>query len=63
MRFITPEKHEILQKGHLRTNDVLITTRGNIGTAGIVPADFEDEKLMLNWFCCDVRAKRLTRII
>ena len=45
MRFITPEKHEILQKGHLRTNDVLITTRGNIGTAGIVPADFEDANI------------------
>jgi type I restriction enzyme, S subunit len=45
MRFITPEKHALLKKGHVRINDVLITTRGNIGTAGIVPADFDDANI------------------
>ncbi len=35
--YITPEKHRELKKGHLLPNDVLITTRGNIGSVAIVP--------------------------
>lgn len=35
--FITPEKHATITKGHLLPNDVLITTRGNIGEVAIVP--------------------------
>jgi len=45
MRFITPEKHEYLQKGHIRTDDLLITTRGNIGLVGLVPSDFDDANI------------------
>ena len=36
--FISPIKHAQITKGHLKPNDVLITTRGNIGELAIVPA-------------------------
>ena len=45
MRFISPEKHKELAKGHLRTNDVLLVTRGEIGKVGIVPPEFEDANI------------------
>lgn len=45
MYYITPEKHDILQKGHVKTGDVLITTRGNIGQVGIVPDRHNDSNI------------------
>ena len=45
MYFISPEKHLELQKGHLQTDDVLITTRGNIGQTAVVPAEFHDANI------------------
>ena len=45
MYFITPEKHAILLKGHLKFNDVLITTRGNIGQVAIVPDKHNDSNI------------------
>jgi len=45
MRYITPEKHEYLQKGHIQTNDVLISTRGNIGLVALVPQEFNDANI------------------
>ncbi|MBR5486476.1 MAG: restriction endonuclease subunit S [Phascolarctobacterium sp.] len=36
--YITDEKHQELLKGHVRTGDILLTTRGNIGQAAIVPS-------------------------
>lgn len=41
MRFISPEQHAELKKGHLATGDVLITTRGDIGQVAIVPRQFD----------------------
>lgn len=37
MRYISEEKHGELLKGHLKENDVLITTRGEIGQVALVP--------------------------
>ena len=37
MRFIAPQQHAELLKGHLKKNDVLITTRGDIGQVALVP--------------------------
>lgn len=37
MLFISKEKHSELKKGHLEADDVLITTRGNIGKTVLVP--------------------------
>ena len=37
MRFISIEQHRELLKGHLKKNDVLITTRGEIGQIALVP--------------------------
>ena len=45
MYHITPEKHSILLKGHVKTGDVLITTRGNIGQVAIVPDRYENSNI------------------
>ncbi len=45
MRYITPEKHLELKKGHLKVNDILITNRGEIGTAALVTSEFEDANI------------------
>ena len=45
MYFISPEKHLELRKGHLQTDDVLITTRGNIGQTAVVPSEFHDANI------------------
>lgn len=37
MRFISAEQHGELLKGHLKRNDILITTRGEIGQIALVP--------------------------
>lgn len=40
MKFITPDHHKILTSGHLLPNDILITTRGEIGTVALVQDEF-----------------------
>jgi type I restriction enzyme S subunit len=37
MRFISKQLHAELQKGHLQVDDILITTRGEIGKIALVP--------------------------
>jgi type I restriction enzyme S subunit len=37
MRYISPELHADLKKGHLKSGDVLISTRGDIGQVAKVP--------------------------
>ena len=36
LKFISPEKHQILKKGHIKTGNILFTNRGEIGKIGIV---------------------------
>lgn len=45
MYHITPEKHNILLKGHVKSGDVLIITRGNIGQVAIVPDRHENSNI------------------
>ena len=45
MKYISSEKHEELQKGHLEEGDVLIAVRGDIGKLSIVPRDFIDANI------------------
>jgi type I restriction enzyme S subunit len=45
LRFISPEKHKELAKGHLKHRDVLVITRGEIGKVGLVPKNFEDANI------------------
>lgn len=40
MRFISESQHSELKKGHLKKNDILITTRGDIGQVALVPDHF-----------------------
>jgi type I restriction enzyme, S subunit len=37
MRFISMEQHRQITKGHLKKGDILITTRGELGTVALVP--------------------------
>ena len=57
LKFITPEKHIILKKGHLKKGDVLITNRGDIGKIAIVPKKFEGANLnsQIAWLRPDER--------
>ena len=45
MRYISPELHAELAKGHLKKDDILITTRGEIGQIAIVPDCFIDSNI------------------
>ena len=45
MRFISKVQHQDLQKGHLKANDVLITTRGEIGQVALVPESHIDSNI------------------
>ena len=37
MRFISPQQHSQITKGHLKKGDILITTRGELGIIALVP--------------------------
>ena len=52
--YISPQKHESLRKGHLRTGDILITNRGEIGKLAIVPLEFDGSNLnsQIAWLRC-----------
>jgi type I restriction enzyme S subunit len=45
MRFISKAQHQELQKGHLKANDILITTRGDIGQLALVPEHHVDSNI------------------
>jgi type I restriction enzyme S subunit len=45
MRYITPDKHRFLRKGHLKKQDILITTRGQLGNVAIVEDEFVDANI------------------
>jgi type I restriction enzyme S subunit len=57
MRFLTPQKHEQLRKGHLRTGDILVTNRGEIGKTAIVDEAYNHANLnsQIAWLRCDKR--------
>lgn len=54
MRFLSPEKHAQLKKGHLKTGDVLFTNRGEIGKTAIVDSNYNNANLnsQIAWFRC-----------
>jgi type I restriction enzyme S subunit len=54
MRFLSPEKHAQLRKGHLKSGDVLITNRGEIGKTAIVDAEYDNSNLnsQIAWLRC-----------
>ena len=41
-KYISDKQHAELQKGHVKSGDLLITTRGNIGETGIIPEELDD---------------------
>lgn len=54
MRFLSPEKHAQLKKGHLKTGDVLFTNRGEIGKTAIVDSAYDNANLnsQIAWLRC-----------
>ena len=54
MRFLSPEKHAQLKKGHLKTGDILLTNRGEIGKTAIVDEEFDNANLnsQIAWLRC-----------
>ena len=54
MRFLTPEKHAQLKKGHLKTGDILLTNRGEIGKTSIVDEEYDNANLnsQIAWLRC-----------
>jgi type I restriction enzyme, S subunit len=54
MRFLSPEKHAQLRKGHLKSGDILFTNRGEIGKTAIVDADHDGSNLnsQIAWLRC-----------
>jgi len=45
MKYITPELHSSLTSGHLKPGDILVTTRGDIGTVANVTQEFEGSNI------------------
>lgn len=54
MRYLSPEKHAQLKKGHLKTGDILFTNRGEIGKTTIVDASHDGSNLnsQIAWLRC-----------
>ena len=53
--YLTEDKHKELKKGHLKTGDVLITNRGEIGKVAIVDERFDNANLnsQIAWLRCN----------
>ncbi|MBP6855641.1 MAG: N-6 DNA methylase [Candidatus Pacebacteria bacterium] len=45
MKFISEEKHNKLKKGHLKTNDVIFSNRGEIGKVAIIDKEYDSANL------------------
>ncbi|TRX24509.1 restriction endonuclease subunit S [Flavobacterium franklandianum] len=45
MKFIDAEHHKILKSGHLKTGDILVTTRGDIGMLAYVSEEFNNSNI------------------
>jgi type I restriction enzyme S subunit len=54
MRYLSQEKHAQLKKGHLKTGDILITNRGEIGKTAIVDVAYDNANLnsQIAWLRC-----------
>lgn len=46
--FISKEKDEILRKGKLRRNDIVLTTRGTVGNVGFYSNDIKYDNIRIN---------------
>jgi type I restriction enzyme S subunit len=55
MRYLSRQKHLQLKKGHLKTGDILITNRGEIGKTAIVDSTYNNANLnsQIAWLRCN----------
>lgn len=62
MRYLSPDKHAQLKKGHLKTGDILFTNRGEIGKTAIVDVNHDGSNLnsQIAWLRCgEILSNRL----
>ncbi len=59
-KYISNEQHLLLTSGHLRTNDILITTRGDIGNIALVDSRFENANI--NAQICLIRIRDNSKV-
>jgi type I restriction enzyme S subunit len=54
MQFLSHEKHARLKKGHLKTGDILLTNRGEIGKTAIIDDRYDNANLnsQIAWLRC-----------
>ena len=54
MRYLSPLKHAQLKKGHLKTGDILITNRGEIGKTALIDEAYDGANLnsQIAWLRC-----------
>ncbi len=45
MKYISPDLHTVLQSGHLESEDILVTTRGDIGMLAYVTGEFHGSNI------------------
>lgn len=45
MKYISHDQHKLLKSGHLKANDIIIATRGDIGTLALVDKEFNDANI------------------
>ena len=63
MRFISQAQHADLRKGHLKANDILVTTRGEIGQVALVDNDFVDCNINAQLVRINTREKVITEFL
>lgn len=59
-KYITKEQHSILTSGHLQTNDILITTRGDLGNIALV--DYKHNGSNINAQICLLRVSDTSKL-
>ncbi|MGL5713130.1 MAG: restriction endonuclease subunit S [Paraclostridium sp.] len=45
MKYITPEKHSELLSGHIKSGDIIITVRGDLGKVGFATQEYEGSNM------------------
>jgi len=63
MKYISPALHAELKSGHLKPSDILISTRGEIGTLAFVANEFDDANINAQLCLLRVSAKTNSRYL
>ncbi|MDB8803481.1 restriction endonuclease subunit S [Romboutsia sp. 1001216sp1] len=59
MKYITPEKHSELLSGHIKSEDIIITVRGDIGKVGFATCEYEGANMNAQLALIRVKCKKI----